>query len=68
MTKANKKLRYRDLSAKLQAEIDWFDQQNLDIDEALLHYKRAEELIEQMKIYLEVTKKEFDRKKPSSKK
>lgn len=67
MTNANKNLKYRDLSAKLQAEIDWFDQQNLDIDEALIHYKRAEELIEQMKTYLEVTKKEFaSKKKPSS--
>lgn len=48
----NSKTSYKQLQAQLQAEVEWFEGADLDIDEALAHYEKAGELIAQMQLYL----------------
>lgn len=69
MPSTKPKPKYRDLSTALQAELEWFEGSELDIDEAILRYKRAGQLIKQMQSYLSVAKSEFEKvSKPKSQK
>ncbi|MBI5466461.1 MAG: exodeoxyribonuclease VII small subunit [Candidatus Kerfeldbacteria bacterium] len=43
---------YRQLSAELSDVLDWFDSEEVDLDEALAKYKEAMKLIKQMETYL----------------
>ncbi|PJE65055.1 exodeoxyribonuclease VII small subunit [Candidatus Saccharibacteria bacterium CG10_big_fil_rev_8_21_14_0_10_47_8] len=46
------KKNYRQLSAELSEVLDWFDSEEVDLDEAIVKYQEAMKLIEQMEIYL----------------
>jgi len=43
---------YRDLKAELDAIMLELQREDLDVDEALKHYKRGQELIKQLEKYL----------------
>ncbi len=43
---------YRQLSAELSDVLDWFDSEEVDLDEALAKYQEAMKLIKQMETYL----------------
>lgn len=46
------KKNYRQLSEELSELLDWFDSEDVDLDEALTKYEQAMKLIEQMENYL----------------
>lgn len=46
------KKNYRQLSAELSDVLDWFDSEEVDLDEALAKYQQAIKLIKQMENYL----------------
>ena len=43
---------YGQLLAQLQEIIDWFESEDVDLDEAVKNYKRASELIDELERYL----------------
>jgi exodeoxyribonuclease VII small subunit len=49
---ATTKQSYKDLSAKLNAIIEWFEGDQVNLDEAVAKYEEANKLIEQMEDYL----------------
>lgn len=55
-TQTKSKKSYRQLSQELSQVLDWFDNEEVDLDEALAKYEQAMKLIEQMEIYLKTAK------------
>ncbi len=43
---------YSDLKKRLDEIIFWFEQDEIDLDEALIKYQEAQKLIEQIEAYL----------------
>ena len=54
---------YRELKLKLDEVLAWFDQDDIDIDEALARYKDAEALIAKIERYLEQTQEKIQKLK-----
>jgi exodeoxyribonuclease VII small subunit len=49
----NQKLKnYRQMSADLADILTWFEQESIDIDEALSKYEKASRLLDEMEVYL----------------
>jgi exodeoxyribonuclease VII small subunit len=53
--KPNSAKSYSELSAELAAIMEWFENGEVDLDEALDKYQQATKLIEQMENYLKTT-------------
>lgn len=52
---------YAQLSEELSAIIAWFESGEVDLDEALIKYKQAAELIEKLEDYLKKTENKIER-------
>lgn len=51
----NKKQDYQSLTAQLQAIVEWFESDKVNLDDAVAKYERALELIKQIEDYLKST-------------
>lgn len=50
-----KKHDYQSLSDELQSIVDWFESDDVNLDEAVVKYQQALELIKQIEAYLKTT-------------
>jgi exonuclease VII small subunit len=57
------KLTYRDLKAKLEELMSWFNGEDLDVDEAMAKHAEAEMLIVQLEAYLNSSKNKLPKSK-----
>ena len=48
---------YPEMKAELEDILDWFEQSDIDVEEALKKHKQAEALLKKIEKYLESTKK-----------
>lgn len=55
-----KNFNYQKIKTELDEILAWFESSNISIDDALIKYKRAEELLEQLDSYLNDTKAKID--------
>lgn len=58
---ATRKNDYQTLTTELQAIIDWFESGQVDIDEAVVKYQKALELIKQIETYLKTTENKIQK-------
>lgn len=63
MTTTKDKLSYRELRDKLDIIMAWFDQDDLDIDEAMIKYAEAEKVIADLEAYLADTEQKIKKLK-----
>ncbi len=52
---ATKKTDYQALTAELEEIINWFESDEVNLDEAVIKYEKAQELIKQIEAYLKTT-------------
>ena len=52
MTAKAKEKSYQQLAAELAEIIDWFESDNVDLDQAIVKYQAATKLLQQMENYL----------------
>ena len=52
MPKASPQRTYLQLTAELTKIMDWFEGDNIDIDQAIVKYQQAKDLLEQIEKYL----------------
>jgi exodeoxyribonuclease VII small subunit len=52
MAEHKSKKSYRQLSSELDEILDWFENADADVDEAVIKYDKAQKLIKQMEEYL----------------
>lgn len=50
---------YHDIKRELQDILEWFEQDDLDVDQAIEKHAEAEKLINQLRSYLEVTEQKI---------
>lgn len=60
MSSTNK---FEKIKAELEAEIAWFDSDNVSIEQAPNHYKKAKELLNQLEEILKESKLEIEKLK-----
>jgi exodeoxyribonuclease VII small subunit len=56
-------LSYRELREKLDAVMQWFESESLDVDEALAKHQEATQLLDQLDTYLEQAKQKVTKVK-----
>ena len=44
--------KYRDMQAELDALINWFESDDIDLDQAMVKYEQAQKLLHEMEDYL----------------
>lgn len=54
---------YRELRAKLDLVMEWFEGDDLDVDEALKKHAEAEKVITELEAYLKATEQKITRLK-----
>ena len=57
---------YKELKQELDEVLAWFEQDDIDVDEALVRYREASELISQLESLLESTSLEVRKLKTKS--
>lgn len=45
--------KYRDMQAELDALINWFESDDIDLDQAMVKYEQAQKLLHEMEDYLQ---------------
>jgi len=60
---SEKKLSYRELRDQLDSIMAWFEQDDIDIDEAMTKYAEAEKTISALELYLSETELKIKRLK-----
>ena len=56
---ATKKTNYQSLTAELEEIINWFESDDVNLDEAVIKYEKAQELIKQIEDYLKTTENQI---------
>lgn len=53
--------KYQELKAQLEAEIGWFDSEEVTIEEASIHYKKAKEILKELEKILDDSELEIQK-------
>lgn len=53
--------KYQELKAQLEAEIAWFDSEEVTIEEASKHYKKAKEILKELEKILDDSELEIQK-------